>query len=164
MSGRSRVLAESTVAVFLGGTAGSLVRLLLSALQSSSVAWPWMTLLINLTGSFLLGFLLEFLAATGEDVGARRLFRLGVGTGVIGGYTTYGTFILETDTRLMEHWLGIAAGYAVISVLLGLFFAGLGIIAGGAAGTRISRRRRDRSIIRGDSHDPETPRRGGRER
>jgi fluoride ion exporter CrcB/FEX len=95
-----------------------------------------MTLLINLTGSFILGCLLEYLATTGEDIGARRIWRLGLGTGVIGGYTTYSTFILETDTRITGHAVALALGYLVISVVVGLFCAGLGISAGERLGNR----------------------------
>jgi fluoride ion exporter CrcB/FEX len=95
-----------------------------------------MTLLINLTGSFILGCLLEYLATTGEDVGARRIWRLGLGTGTIGGYTTYSTFILETDTRITGHAVALALVYLAISVVVGLVCAGLGIGAGEWLGHR----------------------------
>ena len=137
MNTRNRTLMQSAVAVFVGGCVGSFVRLVLEAMQPASAVWPWMTMIINLSGAFLLGFLLEFLGSTGADVGARRLFRLAVGTGVMGGYTTYGTFILETDSRLMGHATLIAAAYAISSILLGLLAAMGGILAGGAAGRRI---------------------------
>ncbi|WP_300766119.1 CrcB family protein [uncultured Bifidobacterium sp.] len=136
MSARARTMAQSAAVVFVGGYVGSLVRIVLEGMQPASAAWPWMTMIINLTGAFLLGFLLEFLAATGADTGARRLFRLAVGTGVMGGYTTYGTFVLETDTRLLGHAALIAGAYAITSILLGLLVAAWGISAGGAAGRR----------------------------
>ncbi|MCI1223037.1 MAG: CrcB family protein [Bifidobacterium subtile] len=136
MNSRTRVLLQSVAAVFAGGSVGSLIRISLSKLQAPDASWPWMTLLINLTGSFILGCLLEYLATTGEDIGARRIWRLGLGTGVIGGYTTYSTFILETDTRITGHAVALALGYLVISVVAGLFCAGLGISAGERLGSR----------------------------
>lgn len=147
MNSRTRVLLQSVAAVFAGGSVGSLIRISLSKLQAPDASWPWMTLLINLTGSFILGCLLEYLATTGEDVGARRIWRLGLGTGVIGGYTTYSTFILETDTRITGHAVALALGYLVISVVVGLFCAGLGIGAGEWLG------RRRTPVAAGDSDD-----------
>lgn len=130
MNRHTVVLVQSALAVGVGGTCGSLVRIALGTLQPSTVAWPWMTILINLTGAFALGCLLEYFAATGEDVGTHRLWRLGLGTGVIGGYTTYSTFILEGDTRLTDHEMGLALAYFAVSVLAGLLCAGLGIRVG----------------------------------
>lgn len=80
-----------------------------------------------MVGAALLGFLLEYLAGTGNDVGARQTFRLFAGTGVIGGFTTYGTFILETDTRLLGAHLLVGLSYAAVSIILGLVFAGCGV-------------------------------------
>ncbi|MCI1650183.1 fluoride efflux transporter FluC [Bifidobacterium tibiigranuli] len=136
MNSRTRVLLQSVAAVFAGGSVGSLIRISLSKLQAPDASWPWMTLLINLTGSFILGCLLEYLATTGEDVGARRIWRLGLGTGTIGGYTTYSTFILETDTRITGHAVALALAYLAISVVVGLMCAGLGIGAGEWLGHR----------------------------
>ncbi|MCI1220159.1 MAG: CrcB family protein [Bifidobacterium sp.] len=136
MKPRIRTLLQSVAAVFAGGVLGSLIRISLGTLQAKDASWPWMTMLINLTGAFILGCLLEFLGVTGEDVGARRLWRLGLGTGVIGGYTTYSTFILESDTRLTGHAVALALAYLVLSVVAGLICAGLGIGAGSALGAR----------------------------
>ncbi|WP_314685725.1 CrcB family protein [uncultured Bifidobacterium sp.] len=139
---RSRLpdMVSGAVSVFLGGIVGTLARILLSTLQGESAVWPWMTLTINLTGAFALGFLQESLATTGPDVGWRRLARLGGGTGFLGGYTTYGTFVLETDLRLGGHVVGVGVIYAVVSVLLGLALAGVGIVAGARFGERIHER------------------------
>lgn len=115
--------------VFVGGMIGTGLRGALSNMQPSVWAWPWMTFCVNMAGAMLLGFLLEYLARTGEDVGLRRHFRLFAGTGVMGGFTTYGTFILETDTRFMGAQLGLGIGYAMASVILGLACAALGIAA-----------------------------------
>lgn len=113
--------------VFSGGTVGTAVRWgLEAAFGAPAGSWPWATLWINLSGSLLLGALLEALAATGPDSGWRRRVRLGVGTGVLGGYTTYSTFSIETVRLIREGalWLGLV--YAVVSVVAGIALALVG--------------------------------------
>lgn len=120
---RSRVLGM----VFLGGTLGTAAR---AALEGSAPAsgqgMPWMTLVINVVGSFALGLVLEVLVRTGTDSGWRRSVRLGLGTGVLGGFTTYSTFALEAVERLTfeTHLIGLA--YAAVSVALGVAAAAVG--------------------------------------
>lgn len=110
--------------VFAGGSVGTFVRWSLeSSLGSPPGAWPWATFWINLSGSFLLAVLLDTLAATGEDVGWRRYVRLGVGTGVMGGYTTYSTFAVEAVELGRAGSLGLVLLYGAGSVLLGLGLA-----------------------------------------
>lgn len=100
--------------------------------------WPWATFWINIGGSFVLGFLLEFLALSGEDTGWIRGIRLGAGTGIIGGFTTYSTFILEIDQIARAGHFPIATVYALVSVGLGLAsaFAGLSLSNAVTHGTR----------------------------
>ena len=135
---------RGAVAVFAGGFIGSGLRASLSLLQSAGWSWPWVTFCINLLGSLLLGFLLEYLATTGPDTGRRRDLRLFAGTGMIGGFTTYGTFILEADTRMLDDHIGMALAYLVVSVVLGVFFAGIGVLA---ARSRVT------ALKSHDSHD-----------
>jgi CrcB protein len=111
-------------AVFVGGACGTAIRALLGdAFPHADGSWPWTTFCINVIGALLLGFLLEALVRSGEDRGGRRLARLGVGTGVLGGFTTYSTFMVET-TGLP--WL-LAGGYVVATVVLGAVAAWVGI-------------------------------------
>ncbi len=120
---RSRVLGL----VFLGGTFGTALRAALEGVAPASAhAIPWATLVINVVGSFALGLLLEVLVRTGIDSGWRRSVRLGLGTGVLGGFTTYSTFAVETVERLTleAHLIGLA--YAAISVVLGVAAAAVG--------------------------------------
>ena len=114
--------------VFVGGVIGTSIRASFSALQPAEASWPYVTFVINLAGAFILGFLLEYLSLTGEDRGGRKLFRLFAGTGIMGGFTTYGTFILEVDTRFQSHHLVLALAYALVSVLCGLALAGAGVV------------------------------------
>lgn len=120
-----------TAVVFVGGALGTAIRAALeAAFPAQPGGWPWATFLINVSGAFVLGLLLETLSRRGPDAGARQLVRLGLGTGVMGGYTTYSTFAVET-VRLIGTGAVLAGfGYALGSVLLGL--------AAALAGTRLA--------------------------
>ena len=116
--------------IVAGGAVGTSVRAWLETTYAAPAgAWPWATFLINLGGAFLLGFLLEALARTGPDRGRRRLARLGLGTGVMGGFTTYSTFAVETALLAGDGAAWLALGYALATVVLGLTTAWLGFEA-----------------------------------
>ncbi len=130
----------------LGGAAGTATRAWLeSQFPAAAGEWPWTTFWINLTGALLLGALLEVLAGSGPDRGWRRGVRLGMGTGFLGGYTTYSSFAVETLGLIQSGaWL-LGFGYALGSVVAGL--------AAALAGARLVRRllqrtRRARGAIR----------------
>lgn len=113
--------------ICLGGAIGTYVRALLEdAAPTARGAFPWTTLGINVIGAFALGLLLEVLVRTGYDTGWRRTARLGLGTGVLGGFTTYSTFAVEVVERLTPDSAFVAVGYAVSSVTLGVAAAALG--------------------------------------
>ena len=105
--------------------------------------WPWVTFWINVVGSVVLGALLEALSRAGDDSGWRRAVRLGVGTGVVGGFTTYSTFVLEIDQLARAGALPLAAAYALISVIVGLAAAAAGMAAVSALARRAEPGRRD---------------------
>ncbi|WEV63651.1 CrcB family protein [Bifidobacterium sp. ESL0732] len=151
MARKSNSVTVSTMMVaaslFIGGACGSLVRLALSALQPSDVTWPFMTTIINLTGAFLLGFITAYMAALGPDIGVWRVTRLGLGTGLIGGYTTYSTFMLEVGKRIKSGEVAIAVGYLLVSIVFGLLCAMLGLAIGKALGKR-------RALRNGDFLEP----------
>lgn len=118
--------------IVAGASAGTALRSWLEAVFAPAPgAWPWVTFWINVLGSFALGVLLEALAGTGPDQGWRRRVRLGVGTGLLGGFTTYSTFSLEVVGLMRggSAWLGLA--YALLSVTVG--------IAAAFGGTRVAR-------------------------
>ncbi|WP_255956231.1 MULTISPECIES: CrcB family protein [Aeromicrobium] len=124
--------------VLIGGAVGTLVRAVLEdTFAAGPGEWPWTTFAINVSGSFLLGALVSALAVRGDDSGGRRRVRLAVGTGVLGGFTTYSTFIVEVDELLRDGALGLGAAYALGSVVAGVLAAGLGVLLGGARTTSV---------------------------
>jgi fluoride exporter len=119
--------------VLAGGVVGTGLRWAIEqAVPTSPRGWPWATFGINLTGAFVLGLLLEFLARSGSDTGWRRRARLFGGTGLCGAFTTYSTLALEITSlgRDGVPWWGLA--YGVSSVALGVLAAWAGIAAAGA--------------------------------
>ncbi len=125
------------VALAAGGVAGCSARHAVGlALPTPPGGWPTATFLTNLAGCLALGLLLELLARRGPDVGRRRLLRLGLGTGLIGSYTTYSTFAVELDLLVRDGAAGLAAGYAAASALGGLLAVGAGVAAAGALAAR----------------------------
>ncbi|MCW2798703.1 MAG: camphor resistance protein CrcB, partial [Aeromicrobium sp.] len=90
--------------------------------------FPLATFLVNVTGSFLLGALLAALVR-GEDSGHRRAARLLLGTGLLGGYTTYSALAVETDTLLRTDHAALGLTYALVTVIGGLLAAFAGIAA-----------------------------------
>jgi len=114
------------LAVALGGAAGSLARFyMVVALKRIDASFPWGTLLVNVAGSFLIGATWAYCLArpaTPEWV------RVGLMTGVLGGYTTLSSVSLET-VLLVEsgaYWpaaANVAAnfGLGILSCLAGLW-------------------------------------------
>lgn len=124
--------------IVIGGAVGTGLRAWLETTWPSQPGgWPWATFVINITGAFLLGLLLETMTRRGPDTGVRQLLRLGLGTGLLGGYTTYSTFSVETVALLRIGAVPVGIGYALASVLLGLLAA----LAGAALAGRQPRGR-----------------------
>jgi CrcB protein len=114
--------------VALGGALGSVARFLLGAAvqQRAGTTFPVGTLLINITGSLVLGFVLRFALSTPAITPDIRLF---LTTGFCGGYTTFSTFSYETLALIEENELGRALTYVVLSVTLGLIGTYCGVLA-----------------------------------
>jgi CrcB protein len=115
--------------IALGSAMGGVARYLLGGLiqRFSGGSFPSGTLLVNLTGSFLLGFLYRYAsdsAAITPEV--RALLTIGL----CGGYTTFSTFTYETVRLLEDGEAGRAIVYIGLSVLLGLGAMVLGLAAG----------------------------------
>ncbi|MFJ3382463.1 fluoride efflux transporter FluC [Curtobacterium sp. NPDC090217] len=112
--------------VALGGAIGTAFRAVLADLVPAVDGISWTILAINVVGAFCIGLLLEALAHRGPDVGRRRRLRLFVGTGVLGGFTTYSTLADDTAQLLGDGRWGAGSGYALLTVVLGL----LAVVAG----------------------------------
>jgi CrcB protein len=127
--------ASVAIAVLIGGAIGSLTRLMVGAAITSRVglAFPVGTLVINITGSALLGFLMRFVLD--DTTAVTPAMRALLTTGLCGGYTTFSTFSFETMGLIQEGLYGRATVYVVTSVVLGLaatfagFAAAHGILA-----------------------------------
>jgi CrcB protein len=98
---------------------GALTRYGLGLAVPSPDNWPLPTLVINVTGAFALGALLEGLARRGSDAGRRRVLRLALGTGFLGAYTTYSTLALDTVHLITSSDVAGAAWYTGTTVLGG---------------------------------------------
>jgi CrcB protein len=114
--------------VAAGSAAGGVARFLLGTAiqQRAGGAFPIGTLLVNLTGSLLLGFLLRW--ALGVPSVSPEM-RAMLTTGFCGGYTTFSTFSYETVALMEEGDWRRAALYMAASVALSLLGAFLGIAA-----------------------------------
>jgi fluoride exporter len=113
------------VAVVIIGGAGSVLRFLVDRAVASRVGkdFPSGTLVINLSGALILGFL------TGLVLGKDQA--LLAGTAAVGSYTTFSTWMFETERLAEDRELGRAAANVVVSLVLGVAAAALGRWAGG---------------------------------
>ncbi|ALU39169.1 CrcB [Kocuria flava] len=119
------------LAVGAGGAAGTGARHGLALLLPPAAGWPVATLAANLLGAFLLGLLLEALARRGAETPRRELLRLGLGTGALGGFTTFSALALETERLLAGGAPGQAVGYLVLSVTGGFAACLAGVLLAG---------------------------------
>jgi len=127
--------------VVLGGALGTGARELLALTIPAAGAFPTAIFVINLTGAFALGVALEILLRLGPDEGRRRHLRLLVGTGFLGGYTTYSTLAIGTAQAITTGHSAIGILYALLSVIGGAAAAFAGIAAAAAGHrTRVARR------------------------
>ena len=112
--------------VMLGGAIGAGLRygVGLAAARRLGAGFPWGTLIVNLAGGFAAGLLLAWLLAEGDTADPWRLF---LGVGLLGGFTTFSAFSAETAFMLQRGQFGLATLYILSSVIgaLVLLFAGL---------------------------------------
>jgi CrcB protein len=112
--------------VMAGGAIGAGLRYAfgLAAARALGSAFPWGTFLVNLAGGLGAGLLLGFLLARGDAADPWRLF---LGVGLLGGFTTFSAFSAETAYLLQRGEIASAAFYVLASVIgaVGLLFAGL---------------------------------------
>ncbi|MGH2868072.1 MAG: fluoride efflux transporter CrcB [Solirubrobacteraceae bacterium] len=101
-------------AIYVGGMFGALARVgLAQAFGVAAGGWPWATLIINVSGSFLLAYLVARLQERLPQSTYRRPL---LGTGFCGAFTTFSTVQVEIVAMLDHDRCGLAAAYAVVSV------------------------------------------------
>jgi CrcB protein len=115
--------------VFFGGGLGAALRHLVNVTcaRCLGTAFPYGTFIINISGSTIMGLIAGYLAFKGEASQPWRLFLM---TGVLGGYTTFSAFSLDTAMLYERGEIGLAALYVVGSVVLSIagLFAGLALV------------------------------------
>ncbi len=116
------------VFIFIGGGFGSLARWLIHrAMHTQRIDLPVATFLVNLTGAFLIGLLHAYFL---EKTNISEELKLGIGFGVLGGFTTFSALSLEALKMVSERSIWLGASYIGLSSLLGLLFAFLGFVLG----------------------------------
>ena len=115
--------------VFLGGGLGAALRhgVNLSSARLLGTAFPYATMIENVTGSLVMGLLAAYFAFRGD---ASQHWRLFFTTGILGGYTTFSAYSLDVVLLYERGEIGMAAFYAIASVLLSIggLFAGFALI------------------------------------
>jgi len=115
--------------VAIGGALGSVGRYLIGLWMRDIPGIPWETFAVNVAGSLVLGFLAGVFAATPNmDVAVRT----GITVGVLGGFTTFSTFTVESVEIIGSGRIGAALFNLIGSVVLGLVAAAVGLVFGRA--------------------------------
>ena len=115
--------------VFLGGGLGAALRhgINLGIARLLGTGFPYATLLINVTGSIIMGLAAAYFAFKGD---ASQHWRLFLTTGILGGYTTFSTFSLDVATLYERGEVTLAALYVLLSVAISIagLFAGFAVV------------------------------------
>jgi CrcB protein len=115
--------------VFLGAGVGGALRhgVNLAAARLLGLGFPWATLTVNVVGSFAMGVLAGYWA---HRAGLPQPLRLFLTTGVLGGFTTFSAFSLDTALLVETHRAVAALAYAAASLVgsVGALFAGLALV------------------------------------
>ena len=115
--------------VFIGGGLGSTLRHAINILcpRLLGTDFPYHTFIINITGSTIMGLIAGYLAFRGDASQSWRLFLM---TGILGGYTTFSAFSLDSALLYERGEIGLALLYVLGSVVLSILgrFAGLTLI------------------------------------
>ena len=116
------------LAISLGGVLGANARYLVSVYVAERLgtAFPYGTLLINVSGSLIIGF---FLTLAAERFTIDPLWRLFFATGFLGAYTTFSSYTFEAAQLVRDGSYGLALVYLFGSVLAGMIGVFAGIVA-----------------------------------
>src|ERR1700742_3790020 len=116
------------IAIALGGAIGSLARYAVAtAVQQTSMQFPWGIFVVNVSGGFLMGVIVELSALKLQLSPEMRAF---LTVGILGGYTTFSTFSLDSALLIERGAYASAAAYVAGSAVLSIaaLFAGLWIV------------------------------------
>jgi CrcB protein len=112
---RSELHVSVLAAISAGGVAGALARYgLATAWPHPPHGFPWSTFVINVTGCFLIG---AFMVIVTEVVTRKRLLRPFLGVGVLGGYTTFSTYVVDIQRAAGEGAALVALGYLALTLV-----------------------------------------------
>jgi CrcB protein len=127
---RGRTLATFGV-IFAGGMVGGTLRYVLEeAFPEPERGFPVTTFVINVSGAFVLALLLVLVA---EALDPGPYLRPALGTGLLGSFTTFSTFVVAADRLvLLDRWW-VAVGYVLGSAVAGLAAASFGLVIGRGA-------------------------------
>lgn len=119
--------------IAVGGAAGAALRYLVSgwAYALLGTGFPWGTLVVNLIGSFLIGFLWQLFA----NVPVPPNMRLLIFTGGLGAFTTFSTFALESVNLFRDGDFELGMANVLISDFLGIALVFVGVVAGRLVGS-----------------------------
>lgn len=118
----------SALYIALGGALGTLARYLAGegAKRTLGSGWPYGTMLVNVLGSFIIGYAMMYFGNRGQ---MDSHLRMAITIGFLGGFTTYSSFAYETVTMLQNDRLGAAAGYVIGTLAIAGTGCFLGMLA-----------------------------------
>jgi CrcB protein len=116
------------LSVGVGGGLGALIRYFMAGwIQPAGATFNWGIFIVNITGGLVMGLIVE---ASALRLNLSPEMRAFLTTGILGGYTTFSTFSLDSALLLQKGIYGLAAAYIIGSVVLSILalFAGLWIV------------------------------------
>ncbi|MFP3914424.1 MAG: fluoride efflux transporter FluC [Actinomycetota bacterium] len=117
-----------SASVVVGGVLGTLARWWIGeVIPTAPGGFPWETLLVNVTGAFMLGLIGVVLIERVARIGHLRSF---LAIGLLGSYTTFSTMALEGVQLIEARLLGLATGYWIATLVVGQMAAALGMWLG----------------------------------
>ena len=118
---------NSFLLVAAGGAIGASLRhgAGILSVRHLPATWPWATFSVNLLGGFAMGLVAGWFALKAAEGG--QDLRLFLATGVLGGFTTFSAYSLETMNMLRSGEAGKAFAYAALSVIFSVAALGLGL-------------------------------------
>ena len=128
----AHVSLANVALVAAGGAVGTALRYGLTLVLPPRLGVPVAIAAVNILGAILLGLLLEVLVEGGIDEGRRRRLRLGIGTGILGGFTTYSTLATDNVALALTH-PAVAVAYGLGTVIIGAAASLAGIALAGRA-------------------------------